>query len=124
MRMLLDNDYNDNDNNNDSSSKELAFEIGDFHIAIRYTHVDNHTLQKAWAQVDKLRAVENLKATRRARTPWHRDYTTPTTKLRGKVYTIGQDVLDIVEDQREEVNDVKGKREREISLSHNNILTT
>jgi alpha-glucosidase (family GH31 glycosyl hydrolase) len=103
MRMLLNNDDN---NNNDSSTKELAFEIGDFHIALRYTTVDPSTVQKAWAQVDKLRTVENLQATRRARTPWKRDYTTPTTKLRGKVYTIGQDVLDIVEDQREEVNDV------------------
>jgi len=108
MRMLLANDYNDDDDRkNNDNNKELAFELGDFRIAIRYTHVDPHSLQQAWEQVDRLRAAENQKATRRARTPWKRDYATPpASKIMGKVYTIGEDTLDIVEDQREEVNDV------------------
>ncbi len=81
----------------------VSFELGDFTIAIRYTDVESHVIDKARQKMERLHRTEETVATRRARTPWRRDFTSTNKKV-GKVYEVGRDKLDVVEDQREGVN--------------------
>ncbi|KAL3821876.1 hypothetical protein ACHAXA_002868 [Cyclostephanos tholiformis] len=88
---------------NENGDDGPSFELGDFTIAIRYTDVESHVINRAMESMERLHRSEEKDATRRARTPWRRDFTTTSKKV-GKVYEMGRDKMDVDEDQREEVN--------------------